>query len=155
MFFTSLLFALTLLFSPIASTFNGFLHSAYGAEPIHVGTQTELRFAVDNAATAEPTIIALTADITLTNSALNIPKGKDITLTSIGAGENFWKLVGAPDQDTITVDGKLTLETAKTLQNNIPTITIVNMPMIFLFFVNMFLSPLLLVAKYVGPVLVL
>jgi len=57
-----------------------------------------------------PTIIALTADITLTSSSLTIPSGKDITLTSVNRGTGFWRLTGAANQATIIVNGKLTLD---------------------------------------------
>jgi len=100
----SLLFVLVLLFSSVASTSTLFVS---GASDVTVKNETELRAAVNNA--IEPTIIALTADIVLTSSALNIPVGKDITLMS-DKSEGFWKLTGANGQDTITVDGTLTLD---------------------------------------------
>jgi uncharacterized repeat protein (TIGR02543 family) len=100
----SMLFVLVLLFSSVASTFTLF---ASGATDVTVGTETALRAAVNNA--AGPTVIALTADIALTGSALSIPSGKDITLVS-DEPEGFWKLIGAANQVVITVDGILSLD---------------------------------------------
>jgi uncharacterized repeat protein (TIGR02543 family) len=105
----SLLFVIVLLSSAIASTFTIFSTFASGASvaDVTVGTESALRIEVSNA--VSPKVIALTADITLTGSALNIPAGKDITLVSDKA-EGFWKLAGATNQVTISVDGKLTLD---------------------------------------------
>jgi uncharacterized repeat protein (TIGR02543 family) len=100
----SLIFVLVLLFSSVAPTFTFF---ASGASDVTIKDETELRTAVNNA--IGPVIIALTADITLTGSALNIPVGKDITLVS-DKPDGFWKLIGASRQDTITIDGTLTLD---------------------------------------------
>jgi hypothetical protein len=74
---------------------------------IHVGSEKELRNAIN--AIDGPAVIVLTADITLTDSALSIPEGKDITLVSDNA-ERFWKLVGAANQYFISVDGSLVLD---------------------------------------------
>ena len=104
--FVSLLFVFVLLFSSVVSIFSDVSFFASGAEPIKVGTQTELRNAVVTA--NGHTVIALTADISLTDSALNIPAGKDITLVSDKV-EGFWKLIGAANQATISVDGILVL----------------------------------------------
>ena len=76
---------------------------------IYVEDETTLRAAINNA--DEPTAIALTTDIKLTGSALNIPLNKDITILSdkkeMGG---FWKLVGAKGCSTIVVNrGTLTL----------------------------------------------
>jgi len=105
----SLLFVFVLLSSSVASTFTGFSHFASGASVVDVTVEDEvaLRAAVNNA--VNPTTIALTADITLTGSALIIPTGKDITLVSDKA-DGFWKLTGVNSQATISVDGKLTLD---------------------------------------------
>ncbi|MCL2256847.1 MAG: hypothetical protein FWC14_01385 [Candidatus Bathyarchaeota archaeon] len=84
----SLLFVFVLLFSSITFTFRPVSFFVSGAEPIQVGTQTELRNAIDTA--NGPTIIALTADIALTNSMLNIPAGKDITLVSLGVSKGVF-----------------------------------------------------------------
>jgi len=76
------------------------------SDEVTVENETALRAAVNSA--VESTTIALTADIALTGSALNIPAGKDIMLVSDKA-DGFWKLIGATDQATISVDGILTL----------------------------------------------
>ena len=99
---------MVVLFSSfVTSTFNNFSLFVSGVEPVLVGDESALRAAV-NAADG-PAIIALTADITLTDSALVIPYGKDITLIS-DKSAGFWKLVGVANQDTIIVDGVLTLD---------------------------------------------
>ncbi|MDR0459983.1 MAG: cation:proton antiporter [Nitrososphaerota archaeon] len=73
----------------------------------HVGNEVALRNAINNA--EDPVIITFTADITLTGSPLNIPINKEVTLVS-EKEEGFWKLVGAKDQETITINrGSLTL----------------------------------------------
>jgi len=75
---------------------------------INVGDQTTLRDAVTNA--VGPTVISLNADITLTSTALSIPNGKDITLTS-NRVTGFYRLNGPSGVNTITVanGGRLTL----------------------------------------------
>jgi len=102
----ALLFVLVLLLSSVASTFTPFA-SGDSAVGVTVEDEATLRAAVNNA--VGPAIIAFTTDITLTGSALNIPSGKDITLVS-DKPDGFWKLTGASGQDTITVDGTLTLD---------------------------------------------
>ncbi|MDR2720163.1 MAG: hypothetical protein LBC03_05120 [Nitrososphaerota archaeon] len=72
-----------------------------------VEDESALRIAVD--AADGSAIIALTSDIILTDSALGIPYGKDITLVS-DKPEGFWKLIGVADQNTIDVKGKLTID---------------------------------------------
>jgi major membrane immunogen (membrane-anchored lipoprotein) len=108
---TEILFALiaVLLISSLL-TVCAFVMNSDGAildSAIHVGNEKELRNAVNVA--NDSVVIALTADITLTDSALNIPAGKDITLVS-DRNEGFWKLIGTDNQATISVDGKLTLD---------------------------------------------
>jgi len=73
----------------------------------HVGSEKELRNAVNTI--NGPTVIVLTADIALTDSALSIPEGREITLISDNA-ERFWKLIGTNNQATISVNGILTLD---------------------------------------------
>jgi hypothetical protein len=67
---------------------------------IHVSNEKELVKAVTNV--AEPTIIILNENIVLTKS-LVIPALSEITLTSSNDANNFFKLIGADGQDTITV----------------------------------------------------
>ncbi|MDR0493904.1 MAG: hypothetical protein LBH74_09775 [Nitrososphaerota archaeon] len=61
---------------------------ADAAGPVFVGNETELRDAITNA--VEPTIIALTADISLSGTTLNISADKDITLTSLGVSKGVF-----------------------------------------------------------------
>ncbi|MCL1970836.1 MAG: hypothetical protein FWF66_05220, partial [Candidatus Bathyarchaeota archaeon] len=84
-----------------------------GAEPavVHVSEQAMLRSAVNNAATSGvPTVIIFENDITLTVTALTIPRNADVTLqsnvelTSV-KGVEFFRLNGASDKNTILVDG--------------------------------------------------
>ena len=93
--------------SSVVSTFNNFSLFASGVEPVLVEDESALRIAVD--AADGSAIIALTSDIILTDSALGIPYGKDITLVS-DKPEGFWKLIGVADQNTIDVKGKLTID---------------------------------------------
>jgi len=73
------------------------------------GSEKALRTAINKASSNTPTLITLSSDILLTNSALEIPVDKDITLVS-DKQDGFWKLIGAANQPTISVLGKLTLE---------------------------------------------
>ena len=66
-----------------------------------LSSQSDLETAIG--AAAGPTTIALSADTTL-SSTLIIPAGKDITLTGNA------KLIGAAGANTITVNGRLTLD---------------------------------------------
>lgn len=109
-FFVSLLFVAVLIsscFSPIFDS--GVSPFASGASDKVVSTETELRNAINNSAGS--TIIILNKDITLTETTLTIPAGKDITLTSNKAS-GYYKLIGVVNRHTITVDsgGALTLD---------------------------------------------
>jgi cell volume regulation protein A len=76
---------------------------------VFVGNEAALRAAVNEA--IEPTVIALTADISLTGSELNIPVNKVITIVSDKDGDGFWRLAGAKGYSTIVVNrGVLTLD---------------------------------------------
>jgi len=66
-----------------------------------ISNEAKLRKAVNNA--VEPTIIKLNNDITLTET-LFIPASKDITLASNSNNAKFFKLIGANNVSTITVD---------------------------------------------------
>jgi len=94
-----------LLISPFV--FDGVSLFASGAPTIPVNDETSLRNAVSTA--TEPTIIALTADIQLVGSPLTIPAGSHITLTNAD-DTGPWKLFGANNQNTITVNGELVLD---------------------------------------------
>ena len=76
------------------------------AAEVNVSTQADLINAVNSA--TEPTIIKLTNDISLSTD-LYIPSGKVITLRNDGSGGPY-KLLGADNYDTITVDGVLTID---------------------------------------------
>jgi hypothetical protein len=76
---------------------------------MYVGSEMELRAAINNASPNTPTIIALDRDILLTGLALEIPRDKVITLVSDTA-KSSWKLIGAANQETIYVAGNLTLK---------------------------------------------
>ena len=76
--------------------------SAYAAD-ITVNDELGLRAAVAGAP-AMPYEIELTADITLLGSALDIPAGKNVTLTG------GYSLIGADEEDAINVSGTLTLD---------------------------------------------
>jgi len=74
---------------------------------IPIEDETTLRNVISNS--EETTIIALTTDILLTGSSLNIPVNKDIILTS-NKEEGFYRLIGAKDCSTIVINrGTLTL----------------------------------------------
>jgi predicted outer membrane repeat protein len=76
-----------------------------------VSTEAELRVAVYNAEAGIHVIITLICDIQLTETSLVISDKKNITLTSSVEGP-FFKLIGAPDKDTITVNANAVLELA-------------------------------------------
>jgi uncharacterized repeat protein (TIGR02543 family) len=105
--FISLLFTALLITSPLSTTFNKFPAFAAGAPDVSVDTETTLQEAITNA--EESITIAIVKDIIL-STAINIPAGKDITLVSEKT-EGFWKLIGANNHDTITIEdnGVLTL----------------------------------------------
>jgi predicted outer membrane repeat protein len=75
-----------------------------------VGNENSLRAAV-NRAGESAAVIAISADIKL-SAPLVIAKGKDITLKSNGNDDGFFKLIGAPGADTITVEAGGILELA-------------------------------------------
>jgi hypothetical protein len=99
--FVSLLFMFVLISSLVVSIFGGVSFFVSGAESVQVGTEGALRDAVNSA--VEPAVIALTADITLTDSTLTILEGKDITLVS-NNNVKFFKLIGSNEQSTILVE---------------------------------------------------
>jgi hypothetical protein len=107
--FVFLLFIMILVSSSFVSVFGGVSPFVSGAPDKVVSTETELRNAINNAAGS--TIIALNKDITLTETTLTIPAGKEVTLTSNKAS-GFYKLTGVTNRHTITVDsgGALTLD---------------------------------------------
>ncbi|MCL2686621.1 MAG: InlB B-repeat-containing protein, partial [Candidatus Bathyarchaeota archaeon] len=82
--------------------------TANAADPVFVGTETDLRAAITNA--AGPTIIALNNDIQLTNTPLSITSGKDITLISNDGTGVFFKLIGVSGINTITINSGGALE---------------------------------------------
>ncbi|MDR0318938.1 MAG: autotransporter adhesin family protein [Nitrososphaerota archaeon] len=98
--FVSLLFTVALVFSCFIFAFNDISPFARPADNV-VSNEWELRNAIINA--IKPTVIALDNDITLTNSTLTIPAGKDITITSNGKNE-VYKLIGVAGESTITID---------------------------------------------------
>jgi len=71
--------------------------------PIYVSNETELRKAVNNAKVGMSVNIILNGDIYLTEGALVIPYGKDITLTS-NSTEEFFKLIGTSYGGTILLE---------------------------------------------------
>ncbi len=75
------------------------------AAEVDVSNETELRNAVNSA--TEATVINLINDISLSGDFI-IPVGKVITLRSATGGP--YKLLGADNYDTITVDGILTID---------------------------------------------
>ena len=106
--FISLVFVLVLLSSIVyTTTFNGTTHfaSAYAVDKI-VHDEQGLRDAInDEALNAAPVqyVIALVADIELTDSTLTIPATANVVLTSDSGV--FMKLIGPNDVDTLTVAG--------------------------------------------------
>jgi hypothetical protein len=68
---------------------------------MYVKTESELKSAVNNTSQNASVIIAFNKDIILTEPLI-IPANRDITLTSNRA--KFFKLMGAPNVDTIIVD---------------------------------------------------
>jgi len=80
-----------------------------GQTTVHVGTESELRAAVSNAANGVRVDITLDKEIGLTGSSLIIPANKDITLRSNGNTE--FELFGTSGANTIMVEnqGVLTL----------------------------------------------
>jgi LysM repeat protein len=75
-----------------------------------VSNEYELRTAIDYA--VKPTVIVFTADIQLTSTSLDINAGKNIVLISSGEDNDFFKLIGVPRVDTITVNNGGVLELA-------------------------------------------
>ena len=110
----TLLFTFLLITSLIAS-FNEVTPFALGAEPITVTNEIELVAAIGTDAT---TVIALKNDILL-SSTLTIETGKTVTLIS-DKTNGFWKIIGAPNKNTITVTsgGTLVLDGIIVTHNN-------------------------------------
>ncbi|MCL2291617.1 MAG: hypothetical protein FWC30_00900 [Candidatus Bathyarchaeota archaeon] len=81
------------------------------------GSEVALRAAINDAPSNVPTTIVLDRDIFLTGSALEIPGDKNIILVSDKV-EGFWRLVGASNQTTISVNGTLTLESVIVTHNS-------------------------------------
>jgi len=82
-----------------------FMNNSNGASltnAVHVKNETELKNTINNSS-SKGTTIALDNDITLTDT-LTISTGKDITLAS-NKPSGFYKLIGATDKSTITVEG--------------------------------------------------
>jgi hypothetical protein len=79
---------------------------------VYVASETGLKIAINNTfpSSSTTTTIALNKDITLTET-LTISANKNIILTS-NKTAGFYKLFGAPDENTITIetDGKLRLD---------------------------------------------
>ena len=84
---------------------------------LHVGTEAELRDAVNGAARGMPVVIIFDKHIDLTETTLTIPPGADVTLRSDSelvrnSGVEFFRLYGVSDLSTITIEegGLLKLE---------------------------------------------
>ena len=92
-----------LLTSLFVGTYMNSSSGAFLENVVHVKTETELKNAINNAASKEITI-ALDNDITLTEASLTIPYNKNISLTS-NRPSGFYKLTGIANQATIVVDG--------------------------------------------------
>ena len=89
---------------------NNTLTFYYTLNATHVKTETQLIQAINTATTNTPTIIALDNDITLTKT-LTLTNNKQITLTSNKNTTKFYKLIGANNEITITIErGTLTLD---------------------------------------------
>jgi len=102
LFFVSLLLVLVLFSSCVVLVFTGvFPFVSRGSDKV-VGSEVELRNAVDNAAGF--TTIALSKDIVLTGVSLVIPAGRDINLTS-NRVSGFYKLIGCGLSTIIVEDG--------------------------------------------------
>ena len=95
-------------FFTVVYTFNGVSSFVSGYETIIVGTESELRAAINGAGATK--LITFSADITLTNTALTIMPGQNITLVTSAASPRVWKLIGASGQDVIIVKGTLTID---------------------------------------------
>ncbi|MDR0372421.1 MAG: hypothetical protein LBI79_02490 [Nitrososphaerota archaeon] len=96
------LFIVSLLVMLLSSLFVCMLTAGASLDgAVHVGNESELKNAISNAESGVPMIIALDRDITLTKE-LVISANQGITLTS-SSGTNFFKLIGADGESTITV----------------------------------------------------
>ena len=105
--FITLLLVMLLLSSPFVSMFTRVSPFASGATVISVNNESDLRAAISTA--TEPIIITLTDNIQLTGSPLEIPTGSHITLKNAD-DTGPWKLLGAANYATITVNGELVLD---------------------------------------------
>ena len=108
--FVSLIFMVVLIFSPFVSVFCGevsfFVQGAETPNKV-VKNESELVNAISVAPSGKSSyVIGLSADVTL-KSFLGIPSDKNIVLVSVGG---VWNIFGANKQNTITVDGLLTLD---------------------------------------------
>ncbi|MCL1970652.1 MAG: hypothetical protein FWF66_04255 [Candidatus Bathyarchaeota archaeon] len=105
--FVSLLFMISLASFSFVTVFIDVAPFALGTSDKIVSDENELQNAINNA--QKPLVIAFDCDIKLTDSLI-IPYNKDITLTS--NRDDFYKLIGADEASTITIDkgGVLRLE---------------------------------------------
>ncbi|MDR0461375.1 MAG: hypothetical protein LBH62_08140 [Nitrososphaerota archaeon] len=97
----SLLFMITIISSPLISLYSSVSPFALGADPIEVGTESELADAINNAPDGESTVIIFTKNIVL-EKTLEIPAGKNITLIS-KKSNSFYELYGVDGASTINV----------------------------------------------------
>jgi hypothetical protein len=99
---------LTSLFNYVSTTN---VEASSLGETIHVETEEELKTAINNTPQNTPTTITLNKDINLTQT-LTIPTNKNITLTSKNNNTTLYKLIGARNANTITINngGTLTLD---------------------------------------------
>ncbi|MDR2699218.1 MAG: hypothetical protein LBC12_00090 [Nitrososphaerota archaeon] len=95
---------------------NGFSEASL-TDAVHVKNETELKNIIDNTTNYKSTTIIIDNDVALTES-LKISASKDITLTSIKA-TGFYKLIGASDKNTITVESGGTLKLEGTIVTHV------------------------------------
>jgi hypothetical protein len=99
-----------LVFSCFVFLFNVVSPFASGASDVIVSNEMELRGAINNAPTKKAFTIALSNDITLTDSTLNIPADKHIVLTSNKA-EGYYTITGTAYGTSQFIVGELSVST--------------------------------------------
>ena len=109
--FVSLLLIVAILASLCVCTLTVGVRVSSLEGAVHVGSEMELRAALNNTPPDTPVVIVLDRDIRLTKDSLVIGANKNITLTSGNKiTEEYCKLFGAEDVSTIVVEGNGTLK---------------------------------------------
>ena len=105
-----ILLAVSLIAVLLVASFVAYTWLLADKDYLHVKSENELRKAVNNVKIGAPIVIILDRDISLTEGALVIPRGIDVTLSSNSelasdSGVEFFKLIGASGSEVLAFEG--------------------------------------------------